>query len=510
VGGMGTLGAVGQLRPVTRGGPARWLLHLPGRALAAAGIAVHGVVAGGLRSVLSALGVAVAVASVVSLLAIGEGARQAVAAQFQTLGANVITVQSHSPAVQLTARDADQLRRRVPGLVAAVPVVGVAIPVRWRNADPAVGVLGVTPDLVRIRPIAMQAGRFLTPLEDSARLHVAVLGNAAYRGLFGFADPVGQQIWLGQAAFRVVGVLAPLGGSALGTGEVAALAGNVATGTAAPGGGDSGNGCTDTTGGSAGAGGSACGGANPQTTVAVGTGIDNDVLIPEGTAELLTASTQVSAIWLKATDTSAVAPAIAQSQRILALLHPAAAPGGGPLPGQAGFPGKFVGPGGCCPPPGGGQVVLPTGSGSGITVQSIDALAQQADQANRVLTLMLTAIAAVSLLVGGLGVMNIMLVAVRERTAEIGVRKAVGARGLDVVAQFLTEALLLAAIGGLCGWLASYAGIAALRHYGVHAVPVPGAAGAALLAAAAIGLVFGTYPAYVAATLEPVEALRRT
>jgi putative ABC transport system permease protein len=468
---------------------------LPRRLLAAVEIAAAGVRVGGVRSVLSALGIAIAVASVVTLLAIGEGARQAVTSQFDTLGANVITVQSHVPQAPLTARDATALASRVPGIVAAVPIVGVSVPVRWRSVDPGVGVLGVTPDLLRIRQGRTLAGRFITPLEEQDRLYVAVLGYSAYRDLFGAADPIDQQIWLGDAAFRVVGVLAPLGGADLGTGSVPSLgvpatASATATGSASTGGSATGA-----------QGGSGSSGSSAQATVAVGTGIDGDVLIPEGTAELLTSSTEVSAIWLKAASSAAVAPVIAQSQRILDFLHPAAAGGGGPGPKFA-YAGRFG-------PPGSAQVVTAASGGQGITVQSIDALAGEAEKANGVLALMLTAIAGVSLLVGGLGVMNIMLVTVRERTGEIGVRKAVGARRADIVIQFLAEALVLAVAGGFCGWLASYGGMALLTREGVRAVAVPGSLGTALLAAAGIGLVFGTYPAYVATTLEPAEALRR-
>jgi putative ABC transport system permease protein len=487
VGGFGRLGA------------------LPRRVLAAFEMAADGIRVGRVRSALSALGIAIAVASVVTLLAIGEGARQAVASEFDTLGANVITVQSHSPGTPLDARDAAALAARVPGVVAAVPVVGVLVPVRWRSEAPGVGVLGVTPDLLRIRDATTLAGRFLTPIEQAHRLHVAVLGYGAYRTLFGGADPIGQQVWLGDAAFRVVGVLAPLGGANLGTGAVPSL--GVPTTASASGTGAGGSSPAEGAGtqagappsggqGSSGSGGSA---ASQQATVAVGTGIDDDVLIPEGTAELLTSSTEVSAIWLKAASASAVAPVIAQSQRILDLRHPGAA-GGSVLPGKIPFRGG---------PPGSAQIVTAAGGGQGITVQSIDALAGEAEKAGSVLALMLTAIAAVSLLVGGLGVMNIMLVTVRERTAEIGVRKAVGARRADVVVQFLAESLLLALIGGFCGWVGSYGGIALLVHEGVRAVPMPGGLGTALLAAAGIGLLFGTYPAYVATTLEPAEALRR-
>jgi putative ABC transport system permease protein len=105
--------------------------------------------------------------------------------------------------------------------------------------------------------------------------------------------------------------------------------------------------------------------------------------------------------------------------------------------------------------------------------------------------------------------MNIMLVSVRERTVEIGLRKALGALQLDLLYQFVVEALLLCGLGGIGGWAAGFGGVRLLQHYGVQATPLPGALGVALAAAAGVGVLFGTYPAYLASELEPVEALRR-
>ncbi len=174
--------------------------------------------------------------------------------------------------------------------------------------------------------------------------------------------------------------------------------------------------------------------------------------------------------------------------------------------------GPGVGPG--VPPGGGphGSLLLPGHPGGGkqaVSVQSLNALVRRASAADRTLSLMLAAVAAVSLVVGGIGVMNIMLVAVRERTVEIGLRKALGALQVEIVYQFLLEAMLLCALGGLLGWLGGYAGMRLLHEAGVAAVPLPGALPLALGASTAVALIFGSYPAYLASELEPVEALRR-
>jgi putative ABC transport system permease protein len=143
------------------------------------------------------------------------------------------------------------------------------------------------------------------------------------------------------------------------------------------------------------------------------------------------------------------------------------------------------------------------------TIRNQEELAEAAQGTTEVMSWLLAAIASISLLVGGIGIMNIMLVSVTERTREIGIRMAVGARGGDVLTQFLVESLVMSLLGGLIGLLAGYGGAALLgRLTGWATVTPPSAVIMAVGFSAAVGIFFGYYPARKAASLNPIQALR--
>lgn len=152
---------------------------------------------------------------------------------------------------------------------------------------------------------------------------------------------------------------------------------------------------------------------------------------------------------------------------------------------------------------------LQSGQEDDFTLRNLSEVLGAREQSSRIMTMLLAAVASVSLLVGGIGIMNIMLVSVTERTREIGLRMAVGARGRDILSQFLVEAVTLALIGGLCGIVLGVGGSYAIGHFAQWRIEVnTDAIALAVGFAAAVGVFFGFYPARKASRLLPIEALR--
>ncbi|TYP52507.1 putative ABC transport system permease protein [Thermosediminibacter litoriperuensis] len=428
-------------------------------------MAWHGVAVNPLRSGLTMLGVAIGVASVISLMGIGEGARLAVVRQFESLGSNVIVIKAHDAKAEFQPEEARELVERVSGLRYASPVTRTNAVMKWRRARGQVDILGVSSDFPQLRDHKLVSGRFFTPWHVEQRSPVAVLGYNIGAGLLGGRSPVGQTVTLNGQTFRIVGVLEKKGE---GQGE----------------------------------------------------GIDDKIIIPYTTAMKIAGKRTVDEIWVKAESAKAADLAIAQLGRIyrrkLGLDNKAPVPTGGEqkqgeTPGEGPGTGKPVEPKPAPAPETPGKDSTP-GLELGkdiITITNLNTLVEEADKANRVMTLLLGGIAAVSLLVGGLGIMNIMLVAVTERTGEIGVRRALGAKRSDLLMQFLLEALYLSGMGAAAGTAAGLWGVGIFNRYGLTAVVSLEAVKVAVLVALGCGLLFGVYPAWTAASVPPVEALRR-
>ena len=373
------------------------------------------------RTLLTLLGVIIGVGSVVAMLAFGNGAREQVLDQIQSLGTNLLLVKPGAPGVRgagaqvttLVPADAEAVAR-LPNVHYAVPQMVNPVTVRRGNVTYSTTLDGTTPEFVAANNWLPAQGAFFTRGQQTSYAPVAVLGSTAARALFGGANPVGQFILVNNTPLRVTGVLGAKGADQNGNDR------------------------------------------------------DDVIVTPITTAQArILGQTYLKWITIEVNDTSEIAATQAGVQALLRKRH-------GVVDSQ---------------------------------VQSMTALLENQAQTQQTFTLMLGAVALISLLVGGIGVMNIMLVSVTERTREIGVRMAVGARQFHILLQFVTEALVVCAIGGLVGVAAGLFAAAAAAFFGTPvAFSIPPLL-IALASSVTTGLVFGYLPARRAACLDPVVAL---
>jgi len=400
-------------------------------AQAAAALAAHR-----LRATLSSLGIVVGVATVVTALAIGEGARREAVAELGALGIDNVFARARAREVPgpyrmplapaLTRRDADEVARAVRSAVAvaAVRSAPAEMDARGRRADGTL--VGVTPAWLSIAGRTVSRGRWIDRDDDRARRRVAVIGAALARRVFAGADPVGRTVRAAGEWYRIVGVL---GGDA----------------------------------------------ADPARRPAIQR-VDpaEALLVPIGAMDVSLGMgdtvDRVQEIAIRAAGADQVARAAADVARVLAREHP----------GEPVF-----------------DLVVPR------------ELLEARLRAERTFGIVLVAIGGLALVISGVGIMNIMLASVAERTAEIGVRRAFGAKQREIVAQFALEAALLCLAGAAMGLPLGAALSAAVAV--AAGWPVAVSAGSIVLAVAlavATGFVFGIYPARQAARLDPAVALR--
>jgi putative ABC transport system permease protein len=400
--------------------------------LEAARMALHGVAANRLRSLLTMLGITIGVAAVIILVAVGHGSAVAVQKGIEGLGTNVVTIQpggfgfgrgsggNRSSFTQLTMKDVKALQdpSATPDVKSVTPVVTGSVAATFGSASYTPNqFIGTTPSYEEARKSPVAAGQFITQQQETAHSRVVVLGQTVVTNLFGGQDPLGQTIKLNGIGFQVVGVLAAKGTNGVQDQDDIAIA--------------------------------------PLTT----------------TQSLLTGVTGgLGQIIIEAKSSHQVNAAEAEATSILTPTHSSN--------GSANF-----------------------------RVLNQASLLQTTASTNQVFTVLLAAVAAISLLVGGIGVMNIMLVTVTERTREIGIRKAVGARRSDILAQFLSESVLLSVFGGAVGVAVGLLG-SRFKLVGVQPAVEPYSVVLALAVGIAVGLFFGIYPANRAASLRPIDALR--
>ena len=390
-----------------------------------------------LRSVLTMLGVVIGVAAVITMVAVGAGARARVAEQIESMGSNLILVWAGSATVSgvrlgagtqptVTEDDAWAIRREVPLVEAVAPFSTSQAMIVHGNQNWVTMLVAVTPEFLDVREWDVVAGRGITQDEVDAAAKVAVVGATVAERLFGDDDPVGGLIRVQNVPFTVVGVLDRKGQSTWGKDQ------------------------------------------------------DDKILIPLSTARLNVQGRNrargraVESISVRVRERDLMKAAEQEIRGVLRQRHRLRA----------------------------------TQEDDFVLRNMVEVLESQ-ESSSRVLSILLAAIAGVSLFVGGVGIMNIMLVSVTERTREIGIRVAVGARPRDIRAQFLLEAVTLSLMGGVLGIALGVAAAYATAHFAQWPIVIqPQAVLLAFSFAVAVGVCFGLYPARKAARLDPIDALR--
>lgn len=395
-------------------------------------IALQALLRNKLRSFLTMLGIIIGVGAVITMVAVGEGAKSQVEAQIASLGSNVLFVlpgtitqggvrSGFGSVTTLTADDAKAILQECDTIKAVSPGVRTVAQVVNQAQNWSTAITGAGPSYEEIRNWPVVEGRYFTQQEVDASAKVCLLGKVVKDNLFGGQDPIGQVVRIKRIPFHVIGILAEKGQEGFGGDQ------------------------------------------------------DDTVIIPYTTAQKkLMGITYLGHILTSVREGASPDRAQEQIQALLRQRH---------------------------------RIVL--GKDDDFTMRSQVQIASTASETSQTMLVLLGSVACVSLIVGGIGIMNIMLVSVTERTREIGIRMAVGARSKDILLQFLTEAVVLSFIGGVIGILLgiiSSKSISALA--GWPAILSPGSILVAFFFSSFIGVIFGFYPARKAALLDPIDALR--
>jgi macrolide transport system ATP-binding/permease protein len=414
-----------------------------------------------MRSALTMLGVFIGVAALIAMVAVGQGANEAVRKQIESLGTNLLVVVpgatmmggmrgGQGSASTLTVADAEALRREAPAVGSVSYLIRQSGQVRYANQNWTTGIQGVSANYPPITNWRIAAGRGISREDVSSAALVVVLGQTVTRQLFGADEnPVGAVIQVKSMPLLVIGVLASKGQTPFGTDQDDVVmipfttAERKVLGVAAP----------------------------SQQQVPL-----NWVYPPPPNPYNLQQRLMgyVNQIYVQATAASEIRPAISQITEILVRRHR-----------------------------------IRPGDVNDFTVRNLSQIAETAEGSSRIMALLLAAVASISLVVGGIGIMNILLVSVTERTREIGLRMAIGARRTHVLLQFLAESVILSVAGGIAGIIMGVLFSELIPVFVGWPAPISLAAIAGgFLFSAAVGIFFGYYPARKAANLDPIEALR--
>jgi putative ABC transport system permease protein len=396
-------------------------------------IAVRALVRNKLRAILTMLGIIIGVASVIAMLAIGEGSKKNIQDQMSSMGTNLIMIMPNmqqrggvslgaSSSMVLKMSDVEALRNEATALSEVSPQISANGQVIYGNQNTRTTVYGVSEEYLAIRKLKIESGRIFNSTEVRGMSKVCILGQTVVEDLFGEgSDPVGLSIRIKNLPFEIIGVLEDKGESGMGQDQ------------------------------------------------------DDLILAPYTTVQRrLAAIDYINGIYASAVTDEKSEAAIEEVTEILRRTHK-----------------------------------LKESEEDDFRVMSQSELLETVGTITDILTYLLGAIAGISLLVGGIGIMNIMFVSVTERTREIGLRMSIGGRSQDILKQFLVESIIMSILGGALGVIFGY--LIAKGAGSLMNSPTIVTTQSVVLAFAvcfAIGVFFGWYPARKAANLNPIDALR--
>ena len=385
------------------------------------------------RTLLTMLGIIIGVASVIAMLAIGEGSKESIRSSISSMGSNMITIRpgadDRGPArgsggdVQtLTLKNYEEIKKKATLLNYITPVVdGGGQVINGSNNWPST-IYGVNSDYLKIKSVDLKSGSMFTENDVKSASKVAVLGQTVIDNVFpDGSDPVGQMIRFNKIPFKVIGVLEEKGENTFGQDQDDVV-------------------------------------VSPYTTV----------------QKRILAIDYLKQVMASAKSEDDAPAAVIQVTDIMRSQHK-----------------------------------LTDDAEDDFTVRSMEELISTFSSTSEMLTVLLVAVASISLLIGGIGIMNIMYVSVKERTKEIGLRMAVGAKGSDILMQFLIEAILISITGGVLGVLLGLGSTVFIEKFlnwptsvALYSIVV------SFAVCAVTGIFFGWYPAKKAAALDPITALR--
>ncbi len=386
-----------------------------------------------MRSLLTMLGIIIGVASVIAMLAIGEGSKKSIQDQISSMGTNLVFVMpgsqerggiqmGNTSAKSITTKDLEAIKLHCPSISDISPEVRASGQAVYGNKNWPTSIFGTSVEYLKIKKLEIADGRCFTEKEVKESAKVCLIGKTVLENLYGVnANPIGKSIRYKKIPLIIIGILKSKGNNTFGQDQDDLL-------------------------------------ISPYTTV----------------QKRVLAINYFQSIYASAINENKTKDAADEMEKALRKTHK--------LTGDA---------------------------ENDFTIRSQDELVSTFGSVSNVLTILLGAIAGISLLVGGIGIMNIMYVSVTERTREIGLRMSIGGRGKDILMQFLIESTLLSVFGGVIGILL---GLGASKLIGIlmnwPTVVLPASVILSFLVCTIIGVFFGWYPARKAANLNPIDALR--